>query len=65
MFGWPKKKDKSKENKLVRRYIHTKGYFKLSGKSPRRKNANFLKNRIILAVLIAVFMAPGIYFCFF
>jgi hypothetical protein len=65
MFGWLKKKDESKENKLVRRYIHTKGYFKLSGKSPRKKNANFIRNRIILAVLIVIFMAPGIYFCFF
>jgi hypothetical protein len=65
MFGWLKKKDKSKENKLVRRYIHTKGYFKLSGKSPRKKNANFIRNRIILAALIVIFMAPGIYFCFF
>lgn len=65
MFGWLKKKDKSKENKLVRRYIHTKGYFKLSGKSPRKKNANFIRNRIILVILIIIFMVPGIYFCFF
>ena len=65
MFGWLKKKDESKENKLVRRYIHTKGYFKLSGKSPVKKDANFIRNRIILAVLTAVFVMPGIYFSFF
>ena len=65
MFGWLKKKDKSKENKLVRRYIHTNGYFKLSGKSPRKKNANFIRNRVILVILIIIFMVPGIYFCFF
>ena len=65
MFLWRKKKDKSQENKLVKRYIHTKGYFKLSGKSPIKRNNNFIRNRIILVVLIIIFIIPGIYFCFY
>lgn len=65
MFLWRKKKDRSQENKLVKRYIHTRGYFKLSGRSPRIRNTNFIKNRIVLVVLIIIFIMPGIYFCFY
>ena len=63
MFARSKKK--KQQSKLGKRYIHTKGYFKLSGKSPRKRNANFNRNRIILIVLIIIFIIPGIYFCFF
>jgi len=64
MFNWRRKRKKT-QSKLVRRYIHTKGFFKLSGRSPRKKNADFVKNRIILLTLLIIFIIPGIYFCFF
>jgi hypothetical protein len=65
MFAWFKEKDESQGSKLVKRYIHTKGYFRLSGKSPRKKDADFIRNRIILVVAVIIFIIPGIYFCFY
>jgi hypothetical protein len=65
MFARQKKKTRKKQSKLVKRYIHTKGFFKLSGKSPKKKSADFTRNQIVLVIFIIIFIIPGIYFCFF
>ncbi|MFA7185174.1 MAG: hypothetical protein WC082_09785 [Victivallales bacterium] len=60
-----KKKEEAKHSKLVKRYIHTKGFFELSGKSPEKKDSRFVRNRVLLVAVLIIFLIPGIYFCFF
>jgi hypothetical protein len=60
-----KRKDETKHSKLVKRYIHTKGFSELAGKSPEKKNPRFVRNRVLLVAAVIIFIIPGIYFSFF
>jgi hypothetical protein len=53
-----------KNNKLVRRYVHTRGFSRLAGKMPQKKNPNYIKNRVLLFSLILILLIPGIYYSF-
>ncbi|MDD5697886.1 MAG: hypothetical protein PHH77_04650 [Victivallaceae bacterium] len=62
----PRKKQKRKKpDKLVARYVHTLGFSRLAGKNPEKKNVHFIRNRVVLAAAVTLFMIPGIYFCCF
>lgn len=54
-----------KPGKLVKRYVHTKGFSRLAGKTPGKKNPNYVRNRVLLVIAIVIFIMPGIYFCFY
>ncbi len=65
MSARQKKQIRKKQSKLVKRYVHTKGFSQLSGKVPEKKNVHFVRNRVLLVVSISIFVIPGIYFCFY
>ena len=59
-----KQKKKKNDSKLVKRYIHTSGFSNISGRAPEKKNPHFLRNRILLIMILLVFALPGLYFSF-
>ena len=53
-----------KSSKLVRRYVHTRGFSRLAGRMPQKKNPNYIRNRVLLFALVLILLIPGIYYSF-